>query len=69
MLQVQALAIPFDFNFSTTPRTEVAPPSFSAKPQVKRLVRAKGVEPSRGFPHMDLNHARLPFRHTRVREA
>ena len=32
------------------------------------VVRVKGVEPSRGCPHMDLNHARLPFRHTRVRE-
>ncbi len=30
------------------------------------VVRVKGVEPSRGCPHMDLNHARLPFRHTRV---
>ena len=33
------------------------------------VVRVKGVEPSRGCPHMDLNHARLPFRHTRVRES
>ncbi len=25
------------------------------------MVRAKGLEPSWGYPHMDLNHARLPI--------
>jgi hypothetical protein len=36
------------------------------EPLLNAVVRVKGVEPSRGCPHMDLNHARLPFRHTRV---
>jgi hypothetical protein len=30
------------------------------------LVRARGVEPPRANAHMDLNHARLPFRHARM---
>ena len=25
------------------------------------MVRARGIEPPRGFPHMNLNHARLPI--------
>jgi hypothetical protein len=29
------------------------------------LVRAKGLEPSRGHPHWILSPARLPFRHAR----
>ena len=33
------------------------------------MVRARGVEPPRGCPHMDLNHARLPFRHARIVKA
>jgi hypothetical protein len=28
-------------------------------------VREGGLEPPRPFEHMDLNHARLPFRHSR----
>ena len=29
------------------------------------MVRSRGLEPPRGFPHNDLNVARLPFRHDR----
>ncbi len=29
------------------------------------MVRVERFELSQGCPHMDLNHARLPFRHTR----
>ena len=25
------------------------------------MVRARGIEPPRGYPHMNLNHARLPI--------
>ena len=48
------------------PGIKKGPAAGPAKPSRKCLVRVKGVEPSRGCPHMDLNHARLPFRHTRV---
>ncbi len=30
------------------------------------MVRARRLELPRGCPHMDLNHARLPFRHARA---
>ena len=49
-----------------SPRNENGPAPIGTKPPFDALVRVKGVEPSRGCPHMDLNHARLPFRHTRV---
>ncbi len=31
------------------------------KPPGKKVVRARGIEPPRGCPHMNLNHARLPI--------
>jgi hypothetical protein len=31
-----------------------------------KMVRMKGLEPSRELPHSDLNAARLPFRHIRM---
>ena len=43
-------------------RAQVAS-SFSQSLNKTLLVRVKGVEPSRGYPHTDLNRARLPFRH------
>ena len=50
-----------------TPRRTTAAPSQEGRSRRQEaVVRVKGVEPSRGCPHMDLNHARLPFRHTRV---
>ena len=42
---------------STGPGHEKSPVSGASK----SVVRAKGLEPSRGCPHMDLNHTRLPI--------
>jgi hypothetical protein len=51
----------------STEARKLAREAIAAGVNIKRLVRAAGLEPAWGFPQRILSPLRLPFRHARAR--